>query len=322
MMDIIRKPVENEFQKYEKAYESSISSDEYVLKMVRKHLSTQKGKRIRPVLVLLSAGITGEINDESIYTAVSLELLHTASLIHDDVVDDTYQRRSNFSVKALWNNKAAILSGDYFLSKSASIASKLKNKDVTYLLAELGCDLSEGELMQLSNERRLVIDEPVYLEVIKKKTANTFALCMKGGAISANADETAQNHLYNFGEDLGMIFQMKDDIFDYFDTNKIGKPTCNDLKEGKMTLPLIYAIKNTDNEDRKRVLNIIRNKAYSKKNLNYINEFAKEQGGVLYAERRMEDFKVLALKELSFFPESVFKDSLNKCIDYFMERNY
>ena len=322
MIDQIRKPVNEEFLKYEKVFKESIDSEQYLLSRIAKHMQSQKGKQIRPILVLLAAGITGKITEDTIYTAVSFEMLHTASLMHDDVVDDTYQRRSRFSVRALWNNKAAILSGDYLISKSASIASKASNRRITSLLAELGCDLSEGELMQLSNESQLTIDEPVYLEVIKKKTANTFAFCTKAGCISVDADEETQKHLYLFGEYLGMIFQMKDDIFDYFDTGNIGKPTSNDLKEGKMTLPLIYALKNAGEKDKKRILNIIRNRDYKKENLNYINNFAKEAGGITYAEKRMEDYKILALDELDFFPESSYKQSFRDCVDYFMLRNY
>lgn len=322
MIDQIRKPVEREFIQYEKLFADTLWTEQFKLKTVIEYLHSQKGKEIRPLMVLLSAGLSGEITMESIKTAASLEFLHTASLIHDDVVDNTFQRRSGFSVKALWNNKTAILVGDYFLSKSAMLSAVIKNRNITKLLADLACDLSVGELMQMSNEEMLIIDESAYYEVIKKKTAVTFACCTSAGAISTDADQELTDHLYNFGEYLGMIFQIKDDIFDYFESNLIGKPTSNDLKEGKMTLPLIYALKNSDKKVIKPYLNIIRNKDYSPVNLKKINQFVKEAGGVKYAEKKMEDYRALALNELSFFPDSLYKHSLTLCVDYFMQRKY
>jgi len=322
MIDHIRKPVEKEFDQYEILFDEAIKTDQFKLNKVLNYLKTQKGKEIRPILVLLSAGLFGKITDESIKTAASLEFLHTASLMHDDVVDNTYQRRSGFSVKALWNNKTAILVGDYFLSKSAMLSAKVDRREITSLLAELACDLSVGELMQMSNESRLIIDEKAYYDVIRKKTAKTFAICTSAGAISAGAQSEVASHLYKFGENLGMIFQIKDDIFDYFDSDLIGKPTSNDLKEGKMTLPLIYALKNSDKKVIKPFLNMIRNRDFSKKNLASINVFVKEAGGVKYAEKCMEEFKLLALEELTGFPDSPFKSAMISCVNYFMLRKY
>jgi len=322
MIDAIRKPIAKEFLEYEKAFEESIRSETYLLNYVLKFMSSQKGKELRPQLVLLAAGLCGKILPDTIQTAVSLELLHTASLMHDDVVDNTYQRRSAFSVKALWNNKTAILVGDYYLSKSAYIASRLADRRISLLLAELGCDLSEGEIMQLSNEKRLIIDEPTYLEVIKKKTAKTFAFCTQAGAISVDAEEKSVESLRLFGEYVGMIFQIKDDIFDYFDSGLIGKPTCNDLKEGKMTLPLIYSLKNANMAESKPFLNMIRNKDFSHENLSNINRFVMKAGGVEYAEKRMDDFKQLAIQALDIFPDNPYKQAMLACLDYFMKRKY
>jgi len=322
MIDQIRKPVEKEFYQYEKLFDESIQTNQFKLNKVLSYLKSQKGKEIRPVLVLLTAGLFGNISFESIKTAVSLEFLHTASLMHDDVVDNTYQRRSGFSVKALWNNKSAILVGDYFLSKSATLSAQVNNRKITSLLAELACDLAVGELLQMSNESRLIIDEQAYYEVIRKKTAKTFAICTSAGAISAEADPEAVKHLYMYGEHLGMIFQLKDDIFDYFDSDLIGKPTSNDLKEGKMTLPLIFALKNSDKKEIKPYMNIIRNRDFSQKNLSSINVFVKEAGGVKYAEKCMEDQRILALDELGSFADSSYKRSLMSCVDYFIFRKY
>jgi len=322
MIELIRKPIANEFLVYERAFDSALRTESYLLKQVLAYVKKQKGKEIRPHLVLLASGLVGAITPESITSAVSLELLHTASLMHDDVVDNTYKRRSSFSVKALWNNKPAILVGDFYLSKAAYISSGICQGRIAYLLSELGCDLSEGEMMQLSNERKLLIDEPTYLEVIRKKTARTFAFCTQAGAISSNATVEEEDALRQFGEYLGMIFQLKDDIFDYFDQRNIGKPTSNDLKEGKMTLPLIYALGQASKADKKPVLNTIKNRAFTHTNLQSINAFVVKMGGVAYAEKRMNDFRDIAIKSLDRFPNNQYKASLLTCVDYFMQRVY
>lgn len=321
MIDQIRKPIEKEFRLYEAAFEEAVKTDNILLANILRYVSTTKGKELRPVLVLLSASLLGEIDSDTIQAAVSLELLHTASLMHDDVVDQTYQRRSKFSVNALWNNKIAILVGDFYLSKSAHISAQMKNRRVTPLLAQLGCDLSDGELLQVSNERKLLIDEPLYLDVIKKKTAKTFAFCTQAGAISANVNPLDEEKLRLFGEYLGMVFQMKDDIFDYFDSGDIGKPTGNDLKEGKMTLPLIYVLKNADKKDAKPILNMIRNKDFSVEKLKNMSQFVQDRGGIEYAEKRMQEFKILASDTLKDFSDSPSKRALLDCLDFAMKRS-
>lgn len=322
MLDLIRKPIATPFKEYERVFDEAIKTDTYLLHQVLKYVRTQKGKEIRPHLVLLAAGLTGTITPESIKAAVSLELLHTASLMHDDVVDNTYRRRSGFSVKALWNNKAAILVGDYYLSKSAYISSGICQGRISELLAALGCDLSEGEMMQLNNEKQLIIDEPTYLEVIKMKTARTFAFCTQSGAISANATPSQEERLRRFGEHLGMIFQIKDDIFDYYAQNRIGKPTNNDLKEGKMTLPLIFALQTAERAEAKPILNTIRNRDFTHEKLQMINQFVIVSGGIDYAEKRMNDYKQQALSDLSSFPDNEYKKALLVAVDYFMKRTY
>ena len=321
MIDQIRKPIEKDFHLYVAAFEDAVKTDNRLLANILRYVSKTKGKELRPVLVLLSASLLGEIDSDTIQAAVSLELLHTASLMHDDVVDQTFQRRSRFSVNALWNNKIAILVGDYYLSKSAHISAQMKNRRVTPLLAQLGCDLSDGELLQVSNESKLLIDEPLYLDVIRKKTAKTFAFCTQAGAISANASSHDEEQLRLFGEYLGMIFQMKDDIFDYFDSGDIGKPTGNDLKEGKMTLPLIYALQHSEKSDARPILNMIRNKDFSVEKLKYMSQFVQERGGILYAEKRMRDFKLMASDTLKGFPDSPSKRSMLECLDFAMKRS-
>ncbi len=322
MIEQIRKPIAKEFLEYERAFDEAIRTETYLLKQVLNYVKKQKGKEIRPHLVLLSSGLIGSITLDSIKSAVSLELLHTASLMHDDVVDNTYKRRSSFSVKALWNNKPAILVGDYYLSKSAYISSGICQGRISFLLAELGCELSEGEMMQLSNERKLIIDEATYLEVIRKKTARTFAFCTQAGAVASQASPEQEHALTQFGEHLGMIFQIKDDIFDYFAKNTIGKPTSNDLKEGKMTLPLIYALEKADKSTKRPFLNMIKNRDFTLSNLQTINQFVFDMGGVEYAEKRMQDYKELAVKCLDDFPDNQFKQSLLLCVDFFMQRTF
>jgi len=320
MIERIRKPVEKDFQRYEIAFKEAIQTDNTLLKTILAYVQTTKGKELRPILTLLAAGMFGSVNEDTIRAAVSLELLHTASLMHDDVVDQTYERRSKFSVNALWNNRIAILVGDYYLSKSAFITAKMKTRRLTTMLSQLGCDLSDGELLQVSNERKLLIDESAYLAVIRKKTAMTFAFCTQAGAITVEATPEQEENLRLFGENLGMVFQIKDDIFDYFTSSTIGKPTGNDLKEGKMTLPLIYALENSTKDVNRPFLNMIRNRAFSPENLTKMSLFVREAGGIQYAEKRMKDFGELAKNNINQYPDSPFHDSLIECLEYAMNR--
>jgi octaprenyl-diphosphate synthase len=320
MIEKIRKPVDADFVRYEKAFDDAIHTENALLKTILAYVRTTKGKELRPILTLLAAGMFGTVNEDTITAAVSLELLHTASLMHDDVVDQTYERRSKFSVNALWNNRIAILVGDYYLSKSAFITAKMKTRRVTTMLSQLGCDLSDGELLQVSNERKLIIDESAYLDVIRKKTAKTFAFCTQAGAISVDATAEQEANLRLFGENLGMVFQIKDDIFDYFESGSIGKPTGNDLREGKMTLPLIYALENSSKEERRPFLNMIRNRDFTPQNLTNMSLFVRKAGGIQYAEKRMKDFGEMAKKNLEQYPASPFHDSLIECLEYAMNR--
>jgi octaprenyl-diphosphate synthase len=320
MIELIRKPVEKEFGAYESAFESAIHTDNYLLGKILAYVRKSKGKELRPILTLLSASLFNNLNDDTIVAAVSLELLHTASLMHDDVVDQTFERRSRFSVNALWNNRVAILVGDYYLSKAAYITRQVKTRRITSLLSKLGCDLSDGELMQVSNEQRLMIDEAAYLDVIRKKTAVTFAFCTQAGAITAEASEEDEETLRLFGEYLGMVFQIKDDIFDYFETSDIGKPTGNDLKEGKMTLPLIYSLEHAPKDEVRKFKNMIRNRDYTTDNLRDMSEFVQKNMGIVYAEKRMNDFKEKAIECLSAFPDSEYKNALIQCLYYAMNR--
>lgn len=320
MIEQIRKPVEQDFLRYEQAFKEAIHTDNALLKVILAYVRTTKGKELRPILTLLAAGMFGSVNEDTITAAVSLELLHTASLMHDDVVDQTYERRSKFSVNALWNNRIAILVGDYYLSKSAYVTAKMKTRRITTMLSQLGCELSDGELLQVSNERRLQIEESSYLDVIRKKTAMTFAFCSQAGAITVEATAEQEENLRLFGENLGMVFQIKDDIFDYFESGDIGKPTGNDLKEGKMTMPLIFALEHATKEDKRPFLNMIRNRDFTTENLTKMSIFVREAGGIQYAEKRMKEFGEMAKKNIDQYPQSTFHDSLLACLDYAMKR--
>jgi len=320
MIEQIRKPVNQDFLRYEQAFKEAIYTDNALLKIILAYVRTTKGKELRPILTLLAAGMFGSVNEDTITAAVSLELLHTASLMHDDVVDQTYERRSKFSVNALWNNRIAILVGDYYLSKSAFITAKMNTRRITTMLSQLGCDLSDGELLQVSNERKLQIDESSYLDVIRKKTAMTFAFCTQAGAITVEATAEQEENLRLFGENLGMVFQIKDDIFDYFESGDIGKPTGNDLKEGKMTMPLIFALEHATKEDKRPFLNMIRNRDFTTENLTKMSIFVREAGGIQYAEKRMKEFGEMAKKNIDRYPQSTFHDSLLACLEYAMKR--
>lgn len=320
MIEQIRKPVNKDFLRYEQAFKEAIHTDNVLLKTILAYVRTTKGKELRPILTLLAAGMFGSVNEDTITAAVSLELLHTASLMHDDVVDQTYERRSKFSVNALWNNRIAILVGDYYLSKSAYVTAKMKTRRITTMLSQLGCELSDGELLQVSNERRLQIEESSYLDVIRKKTAMTFAFCTQAGAITVEATAEQEENLRLFGENLGMVFQIKDDIFDYFESGDIGKPTGNDLKEGKMTMPLIFALEHATKDDKRPFLNMIRNRDFTTENLTKMSIFVREAGGIQYAEKRMKEFGEMAKKNIVHYPQSTFHDSLLACLDYAMKR--
>ena len=319
-IEIIKSPIKLEMQLFEKTFGEALSTDNPLLLSVNDYVLQKSGKQLRPMLVLLTAKLCGEVNQSTIFGALSLELLHTASLIHDDVVDDTLERRGKPSVNARWTNKIAILSGDYILSKSLGCATKTDNLPILKSIANIGMQLSDGELLQLVNAQFSETAEANYFTIIRKKTALLFSTCTEVGGLSVNADEESLVHLRNFGEYLGICFQIKDDVFDYSENLKIGKPTGNDIRDGKVTLPLIYALLNTQGVERENVLSIIEKKDFTLENIQFITRFALENGGVEYALERMESFKNKAIEELNGFAESDVKNSLIKCAEYTASR--
>ncbi len=311
MIANIKKPILSELQLFEKMFNNSFRSDNPLLSSVNDYVLQGTGKQLRPVLVLLCAKLCGDINQSTIQSAVSLELLHTASLIHDDVVDDTTERRGRDSVNAQWNNKIAVLAGDYMLSNALKFAAKTRNLRILELISNIGMQLSDGELLQLINTGQTNITEEDYFNVIRKKTAILFSTCTEIGGLSVHADDKVLEHLRKYGEYLGICFQLKDDIFDYFENaSVIGKPTGNDIRDGKVTLPLIYALRSSSGQNKERILNIIKNKEFSRENVQDIMQFAYENGGISYAEEQMNIYMKKALDEISDFPDNEIKDSL------------
>ena len=319
-IEIIKRPILEEMQMFDKTFGEALSTDNPLLLSVNDYVLQKSGKQLRPMLVLLTAKLCGEVNQSTIFGALSLELLHTASLIHDDVVDDTLERRGKPSVNARWTNKIAILSGDYILSKSLGCATKTDNLPILKSIANIGMQLSDGELLQLVNAQFSETAEANYFTIIRKKTALLFSTCTEVGGLSVNANEESLVHLRNFGEYLGICFQIKDDVFDYSENLKIGKPTGNDIRDGKVTLPLIYALLNTHGDEREKVLLMIDNREFTPENIQFITRFALENGGVEYALAQMELFKNKAIEELNGFDDCDVKKSLIKCAEYTASR--
>jgi octaprenyl-diphosphate synthase len=318
----IKEPILDEMQEFERIYTKVLNTSNHLLKNVHDYIMEGSGKRLRPILTILSAKLLGKVTDQTLYGAFSLELLHTASLVHDDVVDDTNKRRSRDSVNARWSNKIAILTGDYILSQALYFANETKNIDIIREISLLGMAMSDGELMQLENTKPSMITEKEYFEIIRKKTALLFATCAKVGGISANASEEDLNHLNIYGETLGICFQIKDDIFDYYEDAHIGKPTGNDVRDGKITLPLIFALRNADEANRRNIVELIDEKNFTDENINKIMEFARDFGGLEYANRMMNEYKQKALDQLNGFPDTEVKKALQNYMEFVTERDF
>ena len=319
-IETIKRPILAEMQMFEKTFVEALSTDNPLLLSVNDYILQKSGKQLRPMLVLLAAKLVGVVNQSTVFGALSLELLHTATLIHDDVVDDTLERRGKPSVNARWTNKIAILSGDYILSKSLGCATRTDNLPILKSIANIGMQLSDGELLQLVNAQFSETAEKNYFTIIRKKTALLFSTCTEVGGLSVNADEESLFHLRNFGEYLGICFQIKDDVFDYYDNIHIGKPTGNDIRDGKVTLPLISALLITKGVEREKVISMIDNKEFTPENIQFITRFAVENGGVEYSLECMNSYKNKAIEELKGFADSDVKSSLIKCAEYTASR--
>lgn len=312
----IKEPIYAEMQSFDRFLREELNSDNELLKEVHHYVMSVGGKRLRPMITILCAKLLGNVNDATLYGAAAIELLHTASLVHDDVVDDTLQRRSRASVNAKWTNKIAVLSGDYILAKSLNSASKTGKIEILQTISEIGMTLADGELLQLVNPIPSTTTEEEYFRIIHKKTAILFSSCAIVGGLSVGCSQQELSYLSTFGENIGLCFQIKDDIFDYMDSAEIGKPTGNDVRDGKVTLPLIYAIKTAPMMERNEIVKMIDNKEFSETNIQSITRFAHEYGGVKYGEETMVEYKEKARKALEKLPSSPIRKALEMCIDF------
>jgi len=316
----IKEPVNQEMELFETKFRESMSSKVALLNRITYYIVNRKGKQMRPMFVFLTAKLYGEVNDNT-YTAASLiELLHTATLVHDDVVDDANERRGFFSINALWKNKIAVLVGDYLLSQGLLLSVENKQFQMLQIVSKAVKDMSEGELLQMEKARRLNITEEIYFDVIKKKTASLIASCCASGCQSTSSDQNEIDKMRSFGNYVGIAFQIKDDIFDYGTGEKIGKPTGIDIKEKKMTLPLIYTLNNVDKSTRKRIINTVKNHNTNKKRVQEVIDLVINSGGIKYAEEKMHYYKDKALNILREFPESEAKASLELLVNYSIDR--
>lgn len=317
----IKAPVNSEMIRFDAYFAECLKSKIRLLDIINGYIIKRKGKEIRPILVFLSAKLVGEINSSTHTAAALTQLLHTATLIHDDVVDEAYERRGFFSINALWKSKAAVLVGDYLLSKGLLIALDNNEFEQLKVVSDAVREMSEGELLQMEKSRKLDITEDVYFEIIYKKTASLIASCTHLGAISAKANESDQESLKKFGEFLGIAFQMKDDLFDYEKQGSIGKPTGNDIKEKKLTLPLIFALKHASDKDKRWMLDIIRKHNKNTKKVNELILFVKEKGGLDYTRDKMFEFKQKSIDSLAGFPNSAAKEALINLVEYSISRS-
>ncbi len=318
-LNAIKGPIENELKTFEKHFRDSMKSDVPLLDKITYYIVQRKGKQVRPMFVFFSARLCGETGEPTYIAASLVELLHTATLVHDDVVDDSFQRRGFFSVNALWKNKIAVLVGDYFLSQGLLLALKNKEFKLLEIVSEAVKAMSEGELLQIQKARRLDIDEAVYYDIIRQKTASLIAAACSVGAASATDDEALIEKMRLFGEKIGIAFQIRDDLFD-FGTDDVGKPLGIDIKEKKMTLPLIFALNNSNSTDRKRIIRNIKKYNEDADKVQEVIEFVRASGGIEYAQKAMQDYRAQAFELLHTFPESPVRDSLEQLVTFVTNR--
>lgn len=320
-IDLIKQPVEKELEEFRELFENSLTSTDPLLGEVLAYIKKRSGKMMRPILVMLTAKLFGTLNQSTFHAALSLELLHTASLVHDDVVDESDKRRGQSSVNAIYNNKVSVLVGDYMLATSLKHAALTGKVELVELVATLGQELSEGEILQLGNIGKEEFSEEAYFDVIRKKTAALFKASSCSGAVSVGAEQEEVMKAGLLGEMIGLAFQIKDDIFDYFESPELGKPTGNDMLEGKLTLPSLYVLNHTEDENLKKIALKIRSLEASKEEIADFVEIVKEKGGIEYATRMMYEFRDKALALVPASADSSLKEALTAYIDYVIERN-
>ena len=319
-ISLIRTPIEAELGDFKNLFDSSLSSSNALLDSVVSHIRQRNGKMMRPILVLLVARLYGAVRPSTLHAAVSLELLHTASLVHDDVVDESTERRGQLSVNAIFNNKVAVLTGDYLLATSLVHAELTNSHQIIRLVSSLGQDLADGELLQLSNVSNHSFSESVYFDVIRKKTAALFAACTKAAAFSVGVGEEEAESARLLGEYIGICFQIKDDIFDYFDSKEIGKPTGNDMLEGKLTLPALYVLNKTKDSAVREIAFKVKEGTATPDEIARLIEYVKENGGIEYAIQTMNAYKQKAFDLLASLPDSDVCVALRAYLDYVVDR--
>ena len=313
--------IQDELTIFEQRFKEAVRSNAPLLDRIMRYVVKRKGKQLRPMFVLLSAKLCGPISDPAYRAASLVEILHTATLVHDDVVDDSMERRGFFSPYALWKAKANVLIGDYLLAKGLLLSLDNNDYQILHILSDAVRKMSEGELLQLEKARSLNLKEEIYYEIIRNKTASLLASACAAGAWSASQDEGITEKMRQFGEKTGMAFQIKDDLFDYA-SEDVGKPTGNDIKEKKLTLPLIYTLNNTDKETRRKIIYIVKNNNQDKAKVKWVIDQVTAAGGIRYATEKMNDFKKEALDILHSFPDSPYRKGLEDMVLFVTDRKY
>ncbi|QCX52260.1 polyprenyl synthetase family protein [Elizabethkingia sp. JS20170427COW] len=322
IVEEIKSPIKENMKLFEKKFYEAMKSNVSLLDKVTRFIVTTKGKQMRPMFVFLCAKLVGEVNEKTYRGASMIELIHTATLVHDDVVDESFKRRGFFSINALWKNKIAVLVGDYLLSKSVLLSTDHKDFDLLSVISRTIREMAEGELLQLEKARKLDIIEEVYYEIIRQKTATLIAACCEVGVRSNGVNDDIAEKMQKFGTYTGMAFQIKDDLFDYLSTSVIGKPVGIDIQEKKMTLPLIYTLRNAPEEQRKYYFNTVKKYNKDPKRVKELIEYVKSSGGLEYAINTMKDFQQKAIDILETFPASDARTSLRLMLDYVVERKF
>lgn len=311
--------VATELEHFDRFYKDALSSKAALLEKITYYVVQNKGKQMRPLLVFLAAKMTGQVNEKTYSAATFIELLHTATLAHDDVVDESYKRRGFFSLKALWNNKIAVLVGDYFLSKGMLLALEKKHYQILHIFSNAVKDMSEGELLQMEKARKLNIQEDIYFEIIRQKTASLLAASTASGAASTDQDDETIARMHTFGEKLGIAFQIKDDLFD-FGQDDVGKPLGIDIQEKKMTLPLIYVLEKASFKDKIWIKNIVKRHNKNKQKVQELIAYVKQHGGIEYATEKMYAYRQEAIDVLNSFPPSEARDHMTALVDFTISR--
>jgi octaprenyl-diphosphate synthase len=318
-LDEIKKPIEKEIDAFEEKFKTSMKSSVPLLDRITHYIVKRKGKQMRPMFVFFAANVSGGITESTHRGAALVELLHTATLVHDDVVDNSFERRGFFSINALWKNKIAVLVGDYLLAKGLQLSVDNNEFRLLKIVSDAVQQMSEGELLQIEKVRRMDISEAVYYEVIRQKTASLIASCCAAGAASAGAPEETIKLMHSFGENVGIAFQIKDDLFD-FGVDDVGKPKGIDIKEKKVTLPLIYALNKASKSDKKRMINLVKNHDDHPDKINEIIDFVRNSGGIAYAEEQMGKYQEKAFEILNTFPDSESRLGLEQLVKFTTQR--